>query len=67
MSVGRVYDLETSGRVTSDDIFHEFLLRRVDGTLGKKRIGTPSSASASEPSIERTRTFAIVVDVRLHE
>ena len=41
VGVGRVFYIETGGHATSDDIFHELSLRRVDGMLGEKRIGIP--------------------------
>ena len=54
------------GHVTSDDKFHDLSRRRVDETLGGEANRHTTSAGASEPSNERTRTFRIfVVDVRL--
>ena len=41
VGVGWVFYIETGGHATSDDIFHELSLRRVDGMLGEKRIGIP--------------------------
>ena len=41
VGVGWVFYIETGGLTTSDDIFHELSLRRVDGMLGEKRIGIP--------------------------